>query len=76
MRRRSWRAAATPTPRREGIKEALVAEGNTASRANARWDDTSGDGHREPLLDVGSEAVFDPAMVGEGQAAVDCDFAG
>ncbi|HWM64170.1 MAG TPA: LamG-like jellyroll fold domain-containing protein [Solirubrobacterales bacterium] len=58
----------------EAIVKALAAEGNTESKANGGWDDTSGDGYKEPLLDVGNEEVFDPAMVGEEQAPSDCNF--
>lgn len=38
----------------EAIRETIVEAGNFG------WEDTSGDGIKEPLLDVGDEAVFDP----------------
>lgn len=45
------------------IADTLIAEGNTAGRAEGGWDDTSGDGHKESLLDVSNEEVFDPIMI-------------
>ena len=54
--------------------EALREQGNTDSRVEGGWSDTSGDGHKESLLDVRNEAVFDPVMVGEKQEKTSCDF--
>jgi concanavalin A-like lectin/glucanase superfamily protein/subtilase family protein/peptidase inhibitor I9 len=58
----------------QALTAALTAAGNTDSRQNGGWDDTSGDGYKEPLLDVGNEEIFDPVMVGEKWEPVDCDF--
>jgi hypothetical protein len=41
----------------EDIRDTLRASGNYD------WTDTSSDGDQEPLLDVGDEGVFDPAML-------------
>jgi hypothetical protein len=56
------------------IMDTLVGEGNPAARVTGGWDDNSHDGHKEALLDLGNEEVFDPVMIGEEQPQVSCDF--
>ncbi|HET8861903.1 MAG TPA: S8 family serine peptidase, partial [Solirubrobacterales bacterium] len=56
------------------IAAALTAEGNTASKEDGGWEDSSGDGSKESLLDISNEKVFDPVMVGEEREPVSCAF--
>jgi hypothetical protein len=53
------------------IRDTIVEEGNFD------WTDNSGDGVQEPLLDVGDEEIFDPAIVpGAEPQPVDSDVDG
>jgi subtilisin family serine protease len=45
----------------EAIRNAIVEAGNTDDIEEGGWEDNSGDGVKEPLLDVSDEAVFAPA---------------
>lgn len=47
----------------EYIVDTLMAEGDTDEIAEGGWEDTSGDGWKEPLLNLHDEEVFDPVMV-------------
>lgn len=57
----------------EAIVRTLKIEGDTGEIDDGGWKDTSGDGHKEPLLNLRNEGVFDPAMVNEGQAPNSCE---
>ena len=47
----------------EFITDTLIAEGESGEISEGGWHDDSGDGWKEPLLDVSEEAVFDPLML-------------
>jgi hypothetical protein len=46
----------------EFIEDTLMAEGDTGSIAEGGWEDDSGDGWKEPLLDLKNEKVFNPVQ--------------
>jgi subtilisin len=50
------------------IADTLIAEGNLD------WVDNSGDGRKEPLLDLSNGKVFDPVMVGEEAPTGGCEW--
>ena len=50
-----------------GIRSALIGAGNV------NWTDDSGDGSKEPLLDVSNTAVFNPVMVAGSGGATPAD---
>jgi hypothetical protein len=61
----------------EAIRNAIVESGNTKPAAEGGWDDESGDGFKEPLLDVGDEELFNPGTVsGTDPSPVDSDVDG
>jgi hypothetical protein len=45
------------------IRDTLITTGNTNTKTNGGWDDTSGDGQKEPLLDVSDVEEFDPGVM-------------
>jgi hypothetical protein len=46
----------------EFVEDTLMAEGDTGSIKEGGWEDDSGDGWKEPLLNLSSEAVFNPVQ--------------
>ncbi|HWM62732.1 MAG TPA: FG-GAP-like repeat-containing protein [Solirubrobacterales bacterium] len=47
----------------EFIIDTLMAEGDTGEIAEGGWKDDSGDGWKEPVVNVSDEEVFDPVML-------------
>jgi len=43
------------------IRQQLIDTGNTNTTPNNGWNDTSNDAHKEPLLDVSDDAIYNPA---------------
>jgi hypothetical protein len=60
----------------EFIEDTLMAEGDTGGIAEGGYEDTdeSGDGWKEPLLNLHDEEVFDPTMVGEEPSPEGCQW--
>ncbi|HEU4906005.1 MAG TPA: LamG-like jellyroll fold domain-containing protein, partial [Solirubrobacterales bacterium] len=59
-------ASQCPASDRAGIEyvvDTLMAEGDTGEIAEGGWHDDSGDGWKEPLLNLHDEEVFDPVMI-------------
>jgi hypothetical protein len=47
----------------EFIEDTLMAEGDTGEISEGGWEDDSGDGWKEPLLNLSNEAVFNPVLI-------------
>jgi FG-GAP-like repeat len=64
----------------EAIRGTLIESGDTGEIAEGGWHDDSGDGFKEPLVDVGDEELFAPettpgcaAVAGDAESDVDGD---
>jgi Concanavalin A-like lectin/glucanases superfamily/FG-GAP-like repeat len=58
-------ASQCPAHNRAGVEyivDTLMAQGDTGEISEGGWEDTSGDGWKEPLLDLRNEEVFNPVM--------------
>ena len=59
---------------REGVEfiiDTVMAQGHVGEIAEGGWKDDSGDGWKEPLLDLSDEEVFDPVLLHTANPALD-----